>query len=92
MYVIILVRFWYANLQITESIIIILEVLPELDATKTIQPRISIYPKGPRHTYYYIVIIIVAGFGERQVPFSMAIGNEELMHECFPHTCAWEQE
>ena len=22
--------------------------------------------------------------GKRQVPFSMAIGNEELMHECFP--------
>ena len=26
--------------------------------------------------------------GKKQVPFSMAIGNEELMHECFPkHLC-----
>ena len=27
-----------------------------------------------------------------QVPFSMAIGNGELMHEIFPNTRAWEQQ
>ena len=31
--------------------------------------------------------------GKRQVPFSMTIENDELMHECFPkNTCAWEQQ
>ena len=27
-----------------------------------------------------------------QVPFSMAMGNGELMHECFPNNGAWEQQ
>ena len=30
--------------------------------------------------------------GKTQVPFSMDIGNVELMHECFPNTRAWEQQ
>ena len=32
------------------------------------------------------------GARREQVPFSMAIGNGELMHECFPNTRAWEQQ
>ena len=27
-----------------------------------------------------------------KVPFSMAIGHGELMHECFPNTHAWKQQ
>ena len=29
---------------------------------------------------------------KEEVPFSMAIGNWELMHEFFPNTHAWEQQ
>ena len=29
-------------------------------------------------------------FGKKQVPFSMAIGNGELMHECFPKNFVME--
>ena len=30
--------------------------------------------------------------GKKQVPFSMATGNVELMQECFANTSAWEQQ
>ena len=29
---------------------------------------------------------------KKQVPFSMTIGNVELMHECFPKHREWEQQ
>ena len=29
---------------------------------------------------------------KNKVPFSIAIGNVEIMHECPPNTCAWEQQ
>ena len=30
--------------------------------------------------------------GKKHIPFSIAIGNVELMNECFPNTCAWKQQ
>ena len=35
---------------------------------------------------------VVALSEKKQVPWSMAIGNEEHMHEFFPNTLAWEQQ
>ena len=29
---------------------------------------------------------------KKQAPFSMATGNEELMHDVLPNTLAWEQQ
>ena len=34
--------------------------LNSLDSSKLIQKRNSVEPRGPQHTYYYIVVIIVA--------------------------------
>ena len=41
--------------------LIILSCLPSLDISKTIQKLNFCKPRGPQHTYYYIVVIIVAG-------------------------------
>ena len=43
----------------------------------------------PVRSYYYHIVhdshcTLVVALSEKQVPISMAIGNEELMQECFP--------
>ena len=54
----------------------------------------------PHIFFLYVVSFLIAGMSpqksigaqKKQVPFSMAIGNGELMHECFPKHPAWEQQ
>ena len=42
-------------------VIIISRFLTSLASSEPIQKRIYLKPQGPQNTYYYIVIVIVAG-------------------------------
>ena len=50
------------------------------------------------HNYYKFFApnthcaLVVALSEKKQVPYSMALGNGEHMHECFQNTCAGEQQ
>ena len=54
--------------------------------------KVSMFTREISDTRFVFRLVLIAGSSPQkslrarreQVPFSMAIGNRELMHECFP--------